>query len=94
MAAGTGHLKGAFDVFLTLDFRKIKVEGLSRDCKFLACVHNCRFYVFLSAQKVDHLSQIFSAIDIYVVDHSGFRGVGFRHYHRLEAGSAGLDGHR
>lgn len=94
VAAGACHFKSPLDVLLAFHFQEVVVEYVCGCGKFRACVDDGRFDCRVACQELHDLAERAGAVDVEVVDHSCFRGVGFGQYEAFVAERAREDCHR
>ena len=87
MTAGDRHFNRSLHVPLPLHVAEIDVVTLVRG-EELAQIGACRQKRNFTAQEGERLSQILYTVDIDLVDHRGFEGIGFGNKKRALASSA------
>ena len=93
VSAGTGDLKGALDVLLSLDVGEVIGEDALCLGKFGAGIDDGRLQVDLAVEELHHLDDVVHAVDVEVVDHRRLEGVGTRHDKAVELQLARQDSH-
>ena len=93
MSSGTSHLEGALYILLSSHLGKVVVKLPLRAGKLGAGIHVGRFQREVTIEKRNHLLQIVCAIDVEVVHHGGFHGIGPRQNESVQVHGARHDGH-